>query len=87
MMFYSASMTNNSSKDAKTVAPCFRSAVNSDNKRLFLTDIVFAVSVFLCLICIIGILGAIGIIGIIILSISVIYKNLVRKKRTVRVSC
>lgn len=85
-MFHCASMANNSSKDAKTVAPCFRSAVNSDNKRLFSTDIVFAVSVFLCLICIIGILGAIGIIGIIILSILAIYKTLNRKKRTARAS-
>ncbi len=87
-MLRNASQSNNSSKDAMTFAPCFRSAKNSDS--VYVTDIVFAVSVFLCLIisiiCVLSILS-IGIIGLIILSIIIICMNFMRKKQTAGLTC
>ncbi len=56
-----------SSKDAKMFAPCFSNA--SENMNMLNTDIVFAVSVFLCLI---GLIICPAIISLIILSIIII---------------
>ncbi len=77
MMFFGKYSSKNSSKDAKTVAPCFRVAGKSFD-CVYCADIVLAVSVFLCLICAPGL---IDIIGIIILSIIIIYNRLWLKKR------
>lgn len=77
MMFFGKCSSENSSKDAKTFAPCFRVAGKSF-ACVYFADIVLAVSVFLCLICA---LGLIDIIGIIILSIIIINNRLRLKKR------
>ena len=61
MMFFAKNSSKNSSKDAKTVAPCFRVAGKSFY-NVFFADIVLAVSVFLCLIYAISIIDIIGII-------------------------
>ncbi len=81
MKFFNDSHSKSSSKDAMTVAPCFRNAGNSDNSVVF-ADIVFSMSVFLCLLAAICAINILGIIGIIILSLIICKKN-VWKKRTV----
>lgn len=77
-MFFGKFSSVNSSEDAKTFAPCFRTAKKSFN-FVFCADIVFAVSVFLCLI---FALSLFDIIGLIILSIIIILKGFLGKKRT-----
>ncbi len=79
MMFFMKNSSRKSSRDAKTVAPCFRVAGKSVNS-VFFADIVFAVSVFLCLICALSLIDIIGI--IIILNIIIIISRLCGKKRT-----
>lgn len=76
-MFFRKHSFENSSKDAKTFAPCFRVAGKTSD-CVYCADIVLAVSVFLCLICA---LELIDIIGIIILSIIIINNRLWLKKR------
>jgi len=78
MMFFAKNSSKNSSKDAKTVAPCFRVAGKSLNS-VFFADIVLAVSVFLCLIYAISLIDIIGI--IIILNLIILISRLCMKKR------
>ena len=90
-MLRNASQANNTSKDAMTFAPCFRSAKNSDS--VYVTDIVFAVSVFLCLIisiiCVLSILDICitSIIGIIILNLALKHKDFIKKKQSAGMAC
>lgn len=79
MMFFGNSNSKQTSRDAKNVAPCFRVAGKSVNS-VFFADIVFAVSVFLCLICALSLIDIIGI--IILLNIIIIMSRLCGKKRT-----
>ena len=73
MMFFGRNNSSNSSKDAMSVAPCFRDAKKSF-KSVSFAGIVLSMSVFLyialCFICAIKIISIIGIIipGIIIIS-------------------
>lgn len=80
MMFFGRKHSSNSSKDANSFAPCFRSAKKSFNSVSF-AGIVLSMSVFLyfalCIICAIEI---ISIIGIIILSIIIIRKIALEKR-------
>ena len=77
MMFFGKCCSGNSSKDAKSFAPCFRVAGKTFD-CIFCADIVLAMSVFLCLICAFGL---IEIFGIIILNIIIINSRLWLKKR------
>lgn len=75
-MFFMKNSSNNSSKDAQSVAPCFSVAGKSFDKNIF-ADIVLAVSVFLCLL---AVLSLIGIIGLIILNIIIIGRTFLKKR-------
>ena len=78
-MFFGHNDSKTSSKDAMTVAPCFRVAGKSVDCAFF-ADIVLAVSVFLCLIYAISLIDIIAI--IILLNIIIIASRLCGKKRT-----
>ncbi len=86
MMFFGRKHSSNSSKDAMTFAPCFRSAKKSFNSVSF-AGIVLSMSVFLYLaLCLICAIELISIIGIIILSIIIIRKY-GSKKPTAFIPC
>lgn len=89
MSFASFSKTNNSSKDASSFAPSFCSAnmcavsAGADNTTKFyiavITDIVFTMSVLLCLF----VINALFALGIITLALAFIIKlNKLPKKRS-----
>ena len=86
MMLRAASQSNNSSKDAMTFAPYFRSAKNFDG--VYVADIVCAVSVFLYIIkmiCRFNVLSCI--ISLICLSIIIRDKDFIREKQRAGITC